>query len=91
IGLAEVLGAAGLILPGVFRIRPALTPLAAVGLLIVMSGATVLMVSHLGVQQAIMPAVAGLLDGLVAWGRRGELRRVESQSVVFNGGARHAN
>jgi len=31
IGLCEVLGALGLILPGLFRIRPGLTPLAAVG------------------------------------------------------------
>jgi uncharacterized membrane protein HdeD (DUF308 family) len=31
IGVAEVLGAIGLILPGVLRIRPHLTPLAAAG------------------------------------------------------------
>jgi uncharacterized membrane protein YphA (DoxX/SURF4 family) len=41
IGLAEVIGALGLILPGLLRIRPVLTPLAACGLLIDMSGATV--------------------------------------------------
>jgi hypothetical protein len=34
IGVAEVLGAIGLILPGVLRIRPGLTPLAAAGLVI---------------------------------------------------------
>jgi hypothetical protein len=32
IGVAEVLGALGLILPGLLRIRPGLTPLAATGL-----------------------------------------------------------
>ena len=42
IGVAEVLGAIGLILPGLLRIRPGLTPLAAVGLVIIMIGATVL-------------------------------------------------
>src|ERR687892_155516 len=42
IGVAEVLGAIGLILPGLLRIREGLTPLAAVGLVIIMSGATVL-------------------------------------------------
>jgi len=31
IGVCEVLGALGLILPGLLRIRPALTPLAAAG------------------------------------------------------------
>lgn len=44
-GVAEILGGLGLILPSVTRIRPELTPLAAVGLLIVMIGA---IVWHLG-------------------------------------------
>src|SRR3982074_1861531 len=41
LGGAEVLGAFGLILPGLLRIRPGLTPLAAAGLVIIMIGATV--------------------------------------------------
>ena len=40
LGVAEVLGAIGLILPGLLRIRPGLTPLAAAGLVIIMIGAT---------------------------------------------------
>src|SRR5919198_5922257 len=40
IGVAELLGALGLILPGLLRIRPGLTPLAAAGLVIIMIGAT---------------------------------------------------
>src|SRR5262245_59712510 len=40
IGVAEILGAVGLILPGLLRIRTSLTPLAAAGLVIVMIGAT---------------------------------------------------
>src|ERR1700704_6678621 len=39
IGVCEVLGALGLVLPGLLRIRPALTPLAAAGLAIIMIGA----------------------------------------------------
>ena len=42
IGVAEVLGAIGLILPGLLGIRPGLTPLAASGLVIIMTGATAL-------------------------------------------------
>src|SRR5216684_8511798 len=42
IGVCEVLGALGLILPGLFRIRPGLTPLAAAGLTIIVIGATAL-------------------------------------------------
>jgi hypothetical protein len=37
LGVAEVLGAIGLVLPGFLGIRPGLTPLAAAGLLIIMS------------------------------------------------------
>src|SRR5437867_1639669 len=39
IGVAEVSGALGLILPGLLRIRPSLTLFAAVGLVTIMSGA----------------------------------------------------
>src|ERR1700730_4124075 len=39
LGLAETLGAIGLILPGLLRIRTGLTPLAAAGLVIIMMGA----------------------------------------------------
>ena len=42
LGVAEVLGAIGLILPGLLRIRPGLTPLAACGLVIIMIGADAL-------------------------------------------------
>src|SRR5687768_14640236 len=41
IGVAEVLGALGVILPGLLHIRPGLTPLAAAGLALLMIGATV--------------------------------------------------
>ena len=40
-GVAEILGGLGLILPSVTRIRPELTPIAAVGLIAVMAGAIV--------------------------------------------------
>ena len=40
IGVAEVLGGLGLVLPGLTGIRPGLTPLAAAGLVIIMIGAS---------------------------------------------------
>ena len=70
IGLCEVLGALGLILPGITRIRRGLTPLAACGLLIIMIGAVVITVMGLGAAAAITPLVAGVLCALVAYGRR---------------------
>ena len=71
IGVAEVLGALGLILPGLLRIRPGLTPLAAAGLVIIMMGATVLTPALTGgdVALALIPLVLGLLAAFVAYGR----------------------
>lgn len=69
IGVTEVLGALGLILPGLLRIRPGLTPLAAAGLVIIMTGATVVALVSGGVLMALMPLVVGLLAAFVAYGR----------------------
>ena len=69
LGVAEVLGAVGLILPGLLRIRPGLTPLAAAGLVIIMTGATVITVLGIGVAPALVPLIVGLLSGSVAYGR----------------------
>ena len=69
IGVAEVLGAIGLILPGLLGIRPGLTPLAASGLVIIMTGATALTLAGGGVASALIPLVVGLLSVFVAYGR----------------------
>jgi uncharacterized membrane protein YphA (DoxX/SURF4 family) len=69
IGVCEVLGALGLILPGLLRIRPRLTPLAATGLVIIMIGATVLTIIGDGIGLAVIPFVTGLLVAFVAYGR----------------------
>jgi uncharacterized membrane protein YphA (DoxX/SURF4 family) len=69
IGVAEVLGAIGLILPGLLRVKPGLTPLAAAGLAIIMVGATVLTIMYMGVAMAPVPFVVGLLAVFVAYGR----------------------
>ena len=69
IGVAEVLGAIGLILPGLLRIRPGLAPLAAAGLVIIMLGATVFTLAGGDVAPALIPLVVGLLSAFVAYGR----------------------
>ena len=68
IGLCEVLGGLGLVLPGLLRIKPGLTPLAAAGLAIIMIGATVVSMPQ-GVGMAVFPLVTGILAALVAYGR----------------------
>ena len=69
IGVAEVLGGLGLILPGLLRIRTGLTPLAAVGLVIIMIGATVVSLASGPITLALIPLVTGLLAAFVAYGR----------------------
>jgi hypothetical protein len=69
IGVAEVAGALGLVLPGVLGIRPSLTPLAAAGLTIIMIGATAVTLAGGLLAMALVPAVVGILAGLVAYGR----------------------
>ena len=69
IGVAEVAGALGLLLPALTRIRPSLTVLAAGGLALVMILAAGF---HLSRGEAPMVApnlVLALLAGLIAWGR----------------------
>ena len=69
IGVCEVLGALGLVLPGIFRIRPGLTPLAAAGLVVIMVGAVAVTVITQGVAPAAFPLVVGVLASVVAAGR----------------------
>jgi len=69
IGVSETLGGLGLILPGLLRIQPGLTPLAAAGLVIIMIGATVVTLMGGAVSPALIPLVVGLLAAFVAYGR----------------------
>jgi hypothetical protein len=68
IGVCEVLGALGLILPGLFRIKTWLTPLAAAGLVIIIIGAVAVSLK-LGVGAALLPFVVGLFMAFVAYSR----------------------
>jgi hypothetical protein len=69
IGVCETLGAIGLVLPSVLRIKPGLTPLAASGLIIIMIGATVVTLVGGMVGPALVPVVVGSLATFVANGR----------------------
>lgn len=69
LGVAEWLGAAGLILPGVTRILPWLIPWAAAGLMIVVGSATVLHLSRGEIGSAITTAILFGLCAFVAYMR----------------------
>jgi len=67
VAVTEIVGAAGLILPGLFGIRTELTPLAAAGLVIIMIGATAITIAGGMVLAALFPLVVGLLCAYVAY------------------------
>jgi hypothetical protein len=69
IGLMEILGGLGLMLPGMLRIRTELTALAAAGLVIIMIGAVVVTIPTMGLAVATLPFVTGALALFVAYGR----------------------
>ena len=69
IGLSEVLGGVGLILPSLLRIKPQLTAWAAIGIAVIMLFATFFHISR-GETGAIgMNIFLALLAAFVAWGR----------------------
>jgi uncharacterized membrane protein YphA (DoxX/SURF4 family) len=69
IGVAEVLAAVGLTLPGITRILPSLIPLAAAGLMIVMIGATILHLVRDELTSALITAILFVLLTVVAYTR----------------------
>jgi len=69
IGLAELLGAFGLVLPRLLRTRPGLTPLAAAGLIVIMMGAPLSTAPGHPFVHVWLPLVLGLLCAFVVWGR----------------------
>lgn len=69
IGVCEILGALGLVLPGLFRVKQYLTVLAAIGLTIIMIGAAIVSAMGDGIGAAIPALVIGLLCAFVAYGR----------------------
>jgi uncharacterized membrane protein YphA (DoxX/SURF4 family) len=71
IGLAEILGAIGLVLPAALHIAPILVPLAAVGLALVMAGAAVVHARRNEPMNIAVNVVLIALAVFVAWGRFG--------------------
>ena len=68
IGVCEILGALGLVLPGLFHVQPRLTPIAASCLIVILIGATVSTAILMPVALPL-PVIVGLLTGYVAYGR----------------------
>ncbi|MGI5158220.1 DoxX family protein [Microbispora sp. CA-102843] len=71
IGAAEVAGAAGLILPALLGIAAVLVPVAALGLVVLMSGAAVVHARRKEPQMIVANALLLVPAAVVAWGRFG--------------------
>ena len=69
IGVAEILGAVGLIFPSLLRIQPKLTPIAAVGLALVMLFAVVFHISRGETPMIGMNFILIAIAAFIAWGR----------------------
>ena len=76
IGVAEVLGGVGLVLPWLLKIRPMLTPVAACGLEIIMVGAVAITAVGGSVLGAAFPLVVGLALAAIAYGRMSALSTI---------------
>ena len=67
VGVCEILGAIGLVVPWATKIKPWLTPLAAALLAVLMIGAVVVSPKEPSIA---FPGVVALLCIFIAWGRR---------------------
>jgi putative oxidoreductase len=69
VGIAEILGAIGLLLPSVLKIKPWLTPWAALGLALVMVLAMALNISVGETKPVVAILIVAAMALFVAWGR----------------------
>lgn len=71
IGLVEILGAIGLVLPAALDIVPVLVPLAALGLVLTMVGAVIVHARRKELNTVAPSVVLLVLAAVVVWGRFG--------------------
>jgi putative oxidoreductase len=69
IGIAELAGALGLVLPAAFRVAPQLTVAAAIGLAVIMVLAAAFHVARGEASMTGMPVAVTSVLALIAWGR----------------------
>src|SRR5262245_29700433 len=69
IGISELAGGLGLILPAALRIQPKLTAWAAIGLFVIMVLATALHISKAEYSHLALPVFFAVASAMIAWGR----------------------
>lgn len=68
-GIADLLGGLGLILPGLLRIKPGLTPVTALGVVALMICASMFHILRGEASQIGFNVVVAVIAGFIAWGR----------------------
>jgi hypothetical protein len=81
LGVAEVVAAVGLILPGITRIVPRLVALAAVGIMLVMVSATILHITRGEISSAVTTAVLFVAATFIAY-MRWKVKPILSRAVA---------
>jgi len=81
LGVAEVLAAVGLTLPGMTRIMPRLVALAAVGIMIVMLGATIVHTMRAEHSSAVTTAILLVIATFVAY-MRWQVKPIQPRAVA---------
>lgn len=84
IGICEIVGGIGLIVPAATRVMPSLTPLAAACLGVIMVGATITTIATMSVKFAILPFVVLILSAVIAYGRW-RLSPIPARSGLISG------
>ncbi|MBL7829865.1 MAG: DoxX family protein [Saprospiraceae bacterium] len=69
IGISELIGGLGLLLPSILRVKPNLTPYAAIGLAVIMLFATIFHIMQGETSVIAMPIIFMVMAVFVAWGR----------------------
>jgi protein-S-isoprenylcysteine O-methyltransferase Ste14 len=69
IGISELLGGIGLILPSLLRKWPMLTPIAAIGICLIMIFAVIFHIKMGETKTIGMPILLALIAFFIAWGR----------------------
>jgi len=69
IGASELLGALGLIFPSLLRIKPILTPFAALGIIAIMAMAAIFHICRTEFSGVVFTLILSLVAAFIAWGR----------------------
>lgn len=76
-GITDLLGGLGLVLPALLRVKPVLTPIAALGIVALMICASVFHIMRGEASQIGFNVVVAAIAGFIAWGRFGR-RQLQS-------------